>query len=799
MTECRLNFPELSEEAMAKLEGLHKKYAKRMISPDEIMSEMAGLEHAEVLKALNESKNYVVRGENLARVMNNDYRVGFDSFWSEKGWKESKKFDPVEGIKNLFDYTTNNVKDKYNTIDNAIRAHAQAMYHSFSRAFEGKLGLLKRAEDGRYDLDVYEHIYDNKELTGEALAYAEAIKKSNAVQFEVKQQALMHVQALKKYVRTTVHDFEKILAVPKEEWVAHIKEAVDWERSFNTTDDTIVTEFLGDTYDRIEKGDKQAMNGLSLGSGERVYHFKTGKDAYDYNMKFGDAQTLYLSQLNSIDRLAKKAGLIKIFGNKPEENLETLFKDMHSLGQVIPAGDKHEIRGLMNYFMGNGETPGYRESSASTWKRRVNNYMALAQLGKASLSIVLDWPSMAMKIHNINGGSFIGSMVDLMGSFIKNSSPEDVAKLGVMMESEQMMIRNRLLMEGKQGMSDRMVGVLAKTTGLDYMIGRSKRAGMSAVRHELATFVDTIMKGKSLNNFQQNFLKASGLSEAEWRQVAGIMDKGGKVDFMPGGRDFNLFLVDNAIRDAETAAEKVALTKLRQKLGLTVAEYSKASPMATPRTRAAWQMLDNSTKVGTAAEFFLKYKGPVAQIWVGAKESLRSSNLEGRLFANESLKHLAKLSGSMMIVGAGTQMLKDATRIPSIMMETPQGEKLADRYDYTNDKFATNMGLLAIDSLTSSGILGVPGDIIGGGALSNRTLSERFGGAAIGEVSSGVETVKGLLADAMTVASEQSFSGVKIEKYVGQGRRMMPFNNAFYVQSFYDYLQMQLTEAAKGM
>jgi hypothetical protein len=40
-------------------------------------------------------------------------------------------------------------------------------------------------------------------------------------------------------------------------------------------------------------------------------------------------------------------------------------------------------------------------------------------------------------------------MVDLMGSFIKNSSPEDVAKLGVMMESEQMMIRNRLLMEGK--------------------------------------------------------------------------------------------------------------------------------------------------------------------------------------------------------------------------------------------------------------------------------------------------------------------------------------------------------------
>lgn len=223
------------------------------------------------------------------------------------------------------------------------------------------------------------------------------------------------IRSYSGYITRTSHSADKIGAAGPENWINETLPRLDLRRSFGTSDPQKARDLLfkmhpsmalGDHFDYGKPIDEPLYpNTAKAASAERELHFKSGKDWYDYNEKYGDHNATH-TFVQSLMTGARRAALMKEFGTRPREgyesdkkllldklkkNSEAISSKLGALEQALnsPAADaaaKAKIEGQMAALRGEADAANKHFNDFKDWQIKLDN--RFAQIDGTSLKPV---------------------------------------------------------------------------------------------------------------------------------------------------------------------------------------------------------------------------------------------------------------------------------------------------------------------------------------------------------------------------------------------------------------------------
>ena len=227
-------------------------------------------------------------------------------------------------------------------------------------------------------------------------------------------------------------------------WKNFIMQYLDGDRTFGNTDN--IDSFLMNSYNSLVGNKIQVADGASgvFGSNsvtkgisnKRVLHFKSAKDWYAYNEKFGTG-SLKETYYSGLMTAGRNIGMLDTLGTKPKENFEKIRvaisnRMLANNRSTESLSSYRQFEKFMNVVDGtvytfDGGKFGFAVAKWSAIGRAVGN---VAKLGGAVISAAADVGIYASEMK-YQGRSFLGGMGEAMGGIakIKNTKQKrDIAK-----------------------------------------------------------------------------------------------------------------------------------------------------------------------------------------------------------------------------------------------------------------------------------------------------------------------------------------------------------------------------------
>ena len=227
-------------------------------------------------------------------------------------------------------------------------------------------------------------------------------------------------------------------------WKDFIMQYLDGDRTFGNTDN--IDSFLMNSYNSLVGNKIQVADGASgvFGSNsvtkgisnKRVLHFKSAKDWYAYNEKFGTG-SLKETYYSGLMTAGRNIGMLDTLGTKPKENFEKIRvaisnRMLANKRSTESLSSYKQFEKFMNVVDGtvytfDGGKFGFAVAKYSAISRAIGN---VAKLGGAVISAAADIGIYASEMK-YQGRSFLGGMGEAMGGVgkIKNTKQKrDIAK-----------------------------------------------------------------------------------------------------------------------------------------------------------------------------------------------------------------------------------------------------------------------------------------------------------------------------------------------------------------------------------
>lgn len=383
----------------------------------------AGREVADTLRAAiaiekrNAAINYKVRAEAL------DYIA---TTWQD---------DPVEGVLSIL---YGSPKARFGSRA-SVNASQDAHFRKYMAGVEGDLdraGLFDVLRRGEMDRDVARamwHIADEAELAQMPKQAVEIAKILHKWQEVARADGNRHggwIGKLDNYVVRQSHHPDRIAKAGFDEWKAKILPRLDMAKTFPDGGPKDLDAWLAETFAnlttgvRIKAGDATAERMAAFkGPGnlakklsqERVLHFKSADDWFDYNQQFGFGN-LREAYVTGLHKSAEANGLLQVLGTNPRYNLDAILTAVRarlSRGNPELLKKFDAARGRIENAMRevSGETRMVDSRRLASVGSFIRVWNTLTTLGGAVISAVTDTPIRASALRQ-QGQSYLKNLAD---------------------------------------------------------------------------------------------------------------------------------------------------------------------------------------------------------------------------------------------------------------------------------------------------------------------------------------------------------------------------------------------------
>jgi|AGTN01.3.fsa_nt_gi hypothetical protein len=421
----RREVTDLSEKELDEvLEQMRKRQARLMADGADpaVASAQAGREIADTLRAAaaiekrNAAINLRVRTEAL------DY---IQTTWAD---------DPAEGVLALL---YGSPKARFGSRASANAAQ-DANFRKYTAGVAGELqaaGLFDVLRRGEMDRDVARAMWSINDPATLASIPSQAVEIAKVLQ---KWQEVARLDAnrhgawigkLDNYVVRQSHSPDRLSQAGEAKWKSFILPRLDLKAMFPDGPPKNMDDWLHETYLNLTTGVRpkgepsERMNAFkgpaNLAkklSQERVIHFKSADDWFDYNAQFGFGN-LREAYVQGIHRSAESTGLMQVLGTNPEHNLDAVVQSIRSkLSRSDPKALKEfdrKTRGGTRIENSLKEVAGITRRVASqrlaTFGAGLRVWNTLTGLGGAVVSAVTDVPIRASLLR-YQGQSYLGAL-----------------------------------------------------------------------------------------------------------------------------------------------------------------------------------------------------------------------------------------------------------------------------------------------------------------------------------------------------------------------------------------------------
>jgi hypothetical protein len=708
----------------------------------------------------------------------------------------------------------------------SVNAAQSANFRRYMGGVFGELeaaGLFDVLKRGELDRDVFvamRSINDPaalRRIPEQAVAIAKILTKWQEVSRIEANRAGAWIGKVDDYGLRQTHNADRIMRAGEAKWKAEILPKLDLARMFPDGPPKDIDDWLHETFLNIVTGVRDASpnagkmaafkgpgNLAKKLSQERVLHFRSADDAFQYNIDYGMGN-IRESFVTGMHQAAESTGLMQVLGTNPEYNLWAVVDAIRSrLSRSDPEALRKFDGGTGIFDTRTRVERAYREVSGQTRRAASARLAAVGQgirvwntltgLGGAVVSAVTDVPIRASLLRYQGqsylqqlGKGLLGPLTRLADSMDSADRKAVLSAAGYFNEVSMGNLASRFSPDDTiPGALNRATNTFFKWNLLAQWTDSMRRSTLEAMAHYWGGIADRSYA--QLSDRNRMALTRFRIGEKEWGVISkGITEADGRKFMTPQSvreMDADAFrpLAADRIREAKAAAVKAgkpdqADAAIRKILDDTRAQMADRlqqfyaddldSAVISPdaRTQAfIRQGQQAGTPIGEALRMFWQFKS--FGIAIMQRAFLRELRGYGPKASTSQAKGIALLMLGSLGFGYMAMTLKDL-----IKGKTPR----------PLDSPATWTAAMA-----QGGGMGIYGDFLfgessrmGGGFL------ETLGGPSVGK-----------LADA-----KRLFDAAKSGDDVGaQGLRFVvsntPGNNLFYTRMAVDYLFLyELQEA----
>lgn len=705
----------------------------------------------------------------------------------------------------------------------SVNAAQSANFRRYMGGVFGELeaaGLFDVLKRGELDRDVFvamRSINDAaalKQLPEQAVAIAKTLTKWQEVARIEANRAGAWIGKVDDYGLRQTHNSDRLMRAGEAKWKADILPKLDLPRMFPDGPPKDLDDWLHETFLNIVTGVRDANpsagkmaafkgpgNLAKKLSQERVLHFRTADDAFQYNIDYGMGNVRE-SYVTGMHQAAESTGLMQVLGTNPEYNLKAVVDAVRSrLSRSDPAALKkfddatRSGKRIDNaYLEVSGQTRRAASARLAAVGQGIRVWNTLTGLGGAVVSAVTDVPIRASLLRYQGqsylqqlGKGLLGPLTRLADSLDSTDRKAVLSAAGYFNEVAMGNLAARFSPDDTiPGALNRATNTFFKWNLLAQWTDSMRRSTLEAMAHYWGGIADRSYA--QLSDRNRMALTRFRIGEKEWGVISkGITEADGRKFLTPQAvreMDPDAFrsLAPDRIREAKAAAVKAgkpeqAETSIRKILDDTRAQMADRlqqffaddldSAVISPdaRTQAfIRQGQQAGTPIGEALRMFWQFKS--FGIAIMQRAFLRELRGYGPKASISQAKGIALLMLGSLGLGYMAMTLKDL-----IKGKTPR--------PLDNPKTWTA-------AMAQGGGMGIYGDFLFG-------ESSRLGGGFLETL--GGPTV-GKLAD-----TKRLFDAAKSGEDVGaQALRFAvsntPGNNLFYTRMAIDYLFLyELQEA----
>lgn len=489
-------------KAVAKETGEYKMYAKQLLLEKQ---EDRLLYHKALLDQVAKTKN------NLEFVTGEDF-----------------KDSPVEGMLALL-RGTNRLSKGGNY---SISAKAKSIEGKYGNMLYNNLkdaGLLDTVRNGAIDKQIANELFEIQTVGGKAGISGNTYARKSAeiindvykgMLLELKQ-AGVPIRELEGRVVRNSHDPDEIRAAGFEKWFQDILPKLDPEKTFkwNKDDAAGIHEFMKNAYDNITSD----IVGMGPGSkGQRVLHFKSGEDWFEYNKIYGK-QTLLETVLAEVRSSSNTIAINNTLGIRPDEAFAKLNKAVQRTIKDDPKlvqeylDNRSKLEANFKEIM--GQTKRRSKARMAEWGSVIRGTQNMASLGQGVLSTFTDWATAAVNLKSNTGKNLLQTMGEELNSFFSVMSKQDrelwARKLYIFTEDQKMGIFDRFSAEdARPGLMTKMQNWFFKLNGMKL---QTDMANMATARQLAISLGETSSKAfKDLSPIERAAIERYGITDKDW-------------------------------------------------------------------------------------------------------------------------------------------------------------------------------------------------------------------------------------------------------------------------------------------
>lgn len=560
MSECidlvRVSIPDLTQkeldEVLDQMRGRQATLIRSGMDPSTAAAQ-AGMIVSEQLKAAaaiqrrNELRNRRIRLEAL------DY---LQTTWQDKPW---------EGMLSIV-YGSAHARQGSRS---SVGAAQQALRHRYLGGFGGDLqavGLFDVFARGEMDKDVFfamRSIGDDvelKKLPQQAVQIAQILHKWQEVARLDANRAGAWIGKLDDHGLRQTHNPDRLWRAGQEKWKADIAAKLDIDRMFPNGPPDDMDAWLSEAFTNITTGVRDPVpdpvnmaafkgpgNLAKSLSHDRVLHFKTAEDAFQYNIDYGmgSVRETYVSSLQS---MAESTGLMQVLGTNPEYNLRAI---MDSVRARLSRSDVELLKKFDNKTSGGEritnaylEVSGFTRRAASTRLATVGAFVrvwnTVVGLGGAVASAVTDVPTRASLLR-YHGDSYLkgistGVIAPLTRLADSLDSPEKKAVLSACGYYNEVAMGNLIT---RFSSDDTLPGALSSATNIYFklnLLAQWTDSMRRATIEALSSFWGSLTSKSwgDLSERNHRALERFNITEREWAVMKdGIAEADGRKFWTP--------------------------------------------------------------------------------------------------------------------------------------------------------------------------------------------------------------------------------------------------------------------------
>lgn len=350
------------------------------------------------------------------------------------------------------------------------------------------------------------------------------------------------------YIVRQSHDAAKIKKAGFTQWKQDIKERLDWTRTADGVYDPAARpedadNFLHEVYLGFITGIHEKFsptgakrkdplaNSQTIGSvaarasRQRILHFKTGEDWFDYNALYGRGNLLE-GVFQGLSKSANDTALMRIFGPSPQANVDALMKE---LGQVYRSREDDVSVHKLNNFRKrldnqmkelDGSLNMEGNPTLAGIGRVTRAVESMSKLGAALVSGFSDIPLMAQEFK-YQGVPFFRALGNGLASFIQGRGSLEqrqiLSSCGVFFDSMCGAMTSRFTGQELPGKVSALMNTFFKWNGLSLWSDSWKKAATLMMAHDLAQ--ERHLAWQALNPKRQRVLSLYNIDEGKWEML----------------------------------------------------------------------------------------------------------------------------------------------------------------------------------------------------------------------------------------------------------------------------------------